>query len=116
MPELSSLLRQRLQAGETARLPHPDADTLTAYVEQLLPLRERKLVLEHIAVCSDCREIVFLAIPENAVVAGPEAVAPEALVPDAADSHSCPSPVVPDSRFRPGCVDCSHGGGDHFGD
>ena len=84
MPELSSLLRQRLQAGETARLPHPDADTLTAYVEQLLPLRERKLVLEHIAVCSDCREIVYLAIPENAVVAGPEAVAPEALVPKAA--------------------------------
>jgi hypothetical protein len=84
MPELSSLLRQRLQAGETARLQHPDADTLTAYVEQLLPLPERKLVLEHIAVCSDCREIVFLAIPENAVVAGPEAVVPEALVPDAA--------------------------------
>ena len=82
MPELSSLLRQRLQAGETARLQHPDADTLTAYVEQLLPLSERKLVLEHIAVCSDCREIVFLTIPENAVVAGP--VAPEALLPDAA--------------------------------
>jgi hypothetical protein len=84
MPELSSLLRQRLQAGETARLQHPDADTLTAYVEQLLPLSERKLVLEHIAACSDCREILFLAIPENAAVAGPEAVVPEALVPDAA--------------------------------
>jgi hypothetical protein len=82
MPELSSLLRQRLQAGETARLQHPDADTLTAYVEQLLPLSERKLVLEHIAVCSDCREIVFLAIPENAVVAGP--VVSEAMIPDAA--------------------------------
>jgi hypothetical protein len=79
MPELSSLLRQRLQAGETTRLQHPDADTLTAYVEQLLPLSERKLVLEHIAVCSDCREIVFLAIPENAIVAGPEAVLPEAV-------------------------------------
>jgi hypothetical protein len=84
MPELSSLLRQRLQAGEAARLQHPDADTLTAYVEQLLPLSERKLVLEHISVCSDCREIVFLAVPENAVVAGPEALVPEALVPDAA--------------------------------
>jgi hypothetical protein len=92
MPELSSLLRQRLQAGETARLQHPDADTLTAYVEQLLPLPERKLVLEHIAVCSDCREIVFLAIPENAVVAGPEAVIPEALVPDAA------APAIPARR------------------
>jgi hypothetical protein len=84
MPELSSLLRQRLQAGETARLQHPDADTLTAYVEQLLPLPERKLVLEHIAVCSNCREIVFLATPENAIVAGPEAQVPEALLPEAA--------------------------------
>jgi len=46
MPEISSLLRQRLQAGENTRLQHPDADTLTAYVEQLLPAPERKLVLE----------------------------------------------------------------------
>jgi hypothetical protein len=84
MPELSSLLRQRLQAAESARLQHPDADTLTAYLEQLLPLPERKLVLEHIAVCSDCREVIFLATPENAAVAGPESQVPEALVPDAA--------------------------------
>ena len=81
MPELSSLLRQRMQAGEAPRLEHPDADMLTAYVEQLLPAAERKLVLAHIAMCGDCREIVFLALPENAVVAGPETVLPEVASP-----------------------------------
>jgi len=83
MPELSSLLRQRLRAGENARLQHPDADTLTAYVEQLLPAAERKLVLQHISLCGDCREIVFLATPEDAPVAAPEAaetVAPAAVL------------------------------------
>jgi hypothetical protein len=80
MPELSSLLRQRMQAGETPGLQHPDADVLTAYVEQLLPAAERKLVLAHIAVCGDCRDVVFLAMPENALVAGPEAVVPEAAL------------------------------------
>jgi hypothetical protein len=84
MPELSSLLRQRLRAGENARLQHPDADTLTAYVEQLLPANERKLVLQHIALCGDCREIVFLATPEDALVAGPEA--PETVAPVAVAS------------------------------
>ena len=87
MPELPSLLRQRLQAGENARLQHPDADTLTAYVEQLLPASERKLVLEHIAVCGDCREIVFLAIPEDVAVAGPEPLVPEAMAPQAVVSR-----------------------------
>src|ERR1700760_4869769 len=84
MPDLSSLLRQRLQAGESARLQHPDADTLTAYVEQLLPAAERKLVLQHISLCGDCREIVFLATPEDALVAGPEAA--ETVVPAAVAS------------------------------
>ncbi len=89
MPEISSLLRQRLQAGENTRLQHPDADTLTAYVEQLLPAPERKLVLEHIAVCGDCREIVFLATPEDALVSGPEAAGLEPVAPEAVS----PSPA-----------------------
>ncbi len=84
MPELSSLLRQRLRTGENVRLQHPDADTLTAYMEQLLPAAERKLVLQHIAVCGDCRELVFLATPEDALVAGPEAA--ETVAPVAAAS------------------------------
>ena len=40
---------------------HPDADTLTAFAEQLLPQKEREQVLAHAAVCSRCREVIFLA-------------------------------------------------------
>lgn len=40
---------------------HPDADTLTAFAEQLLPLTEREQVLAHAAVCGRCREVIFLA-------------------------------------------------------
>ena len=40
---------------------HPDADSLTAFAEQLLPNREREQILAHMATCSRCREVVFLA-------------------------------------------------------
>ena len=62
MPELPNLLRQRLvatQNGETQA--HPDADTLTAYMEQLLPPAESKTVIAHLAVCEPCREVVALS-------------------------------------------------------
>jgi hypothetical protein len=45
-----------------AEASHPDADTLTAYVEQLLPASERKQILEHVAACSHCREVMALAM------------------------------------------------------
>jgi Photosynthesis system II assembly factor YCF48 len=62
MPELPNLLRQRLAAtknGETQT--HPDADTLTAYMEQSLPQAESKTVIAHLAVCEPCREVVALS-------------------------------------------------------
>ena len=40
---------------------HPDADTLTAFVEQLLPADEREQVLTHMSTCARCREVAFLA-------------------------------------------------------
>src|ERR1700751_3211434 len=40
---------------------HPDAESLTAFAEQLLPEAERQQVLAHMATCSRCREVVFLA-------------------------------------------------------
>src|SRR5207245_8823565 len=43
---------------------HPDADLLTAFAEQALAKRERLHMLEHLAQCSECREIVCLAQPE----------------------------------------------------
>jgi hypothetical protein len=40
---------------------HPDAESLTAFAEQLLPVAERDHILAHMATCGRCREVVFLA-------------------------------------------------------
>lgn len=39
---------------------------LTAFGENALTAHERQMVVEHLSVCADCREIVFLAQPEQA--------------------------------------------------
>lgn len=39
---------------------HPDAESLTAFVEELLPEAEREQIFAHMATCSRCREVVFL--------------------------------------------------------
>lgn len=69
MPELSTLLRQRLRASEDRSLQHPDPDTLNAYIEEALPAQERERVLQHISRCSPCREIVALAMPDTVLAA-----------------------------------------------
>ena len=40
---------------------HPDAETLTAFAEQLVTGAEREEVLAHMAECGRCREVAFLA-------------------------------------------------------
>ena len=60
-----------------AEVAHPDADLLTAFAEQALPVRERDQVLAHLARCMDCREVAALA---GAAVAEPELVAAPKLV------------------------------------
>ena len=40
---------------------HPDADRLNAFVERVLAEPERGRVLEHVAGCARCRDIVYLA-------------------------------------------------------
>ena len=39
---------------------HPDAESLTAFAEQLLSGAEREQILAHMATCGRCREVVFL--------------------------------------------------------
>src|SRR4051812_25019106 len=56
--------RLRQQAGASADA-HPDANVLSAFIEQALGSAERQNVLSHLAVCADCREIVALSLPEN---------------------------------------------------
>jgi hypothetical protein len=62
MPELPNLLRQRLSATENGGAQmHPDADSLTGYMEQSLPAAESKNVVAHLSVCAACREVVALS-------------------------------------------------------
>ena len=76
MQQLPKIARERLKISVSAA-GHPDPDVLTAFSEQTLPKAERALVLEHLARCGDCREVVALALPaweevEVSAVAGPD--------------------------------------------
>jgi len=62
MQNVPKIVRERLRAA-TPAVNHPDADVLTAFAEHSLPELERDVVLEHLARCGDCRDIVALALP-----------------------------------------------------
>ncbi len=88
MPELSKLLRQRLAGTENGPTPmqpnataHPDADTLTAYVEKSLLAAERQVVIAHLSVCGPCREVVVLSQSELPELATQTVLAPAPVSP-----------------------------------
>jgi hypothetical protein len=62
MEQLSKIVQERLQATEKAGI-HPDAGLLTAFAEKSLGDREQSQVLQHLAQCVNCREVVSLAMP-----------------------------------------------------
>jgi Photosynthesis system II assembly factor YCF48 len=62
MERLPKIVSERLRI-QAVPGNHPDANLLTAYAEMSLDDREREGVAAHLSVCSDCREIVFLATP-----------------------------------------------------
>jgi len=62
MQNVPEIVRRRLKAA-TPFADHPDANALTAFAERSLGQDERALVLEHLGCCSDCRDIVALALP-----------------------------------------------------
>jgi len=67
LPELPNIVTRRLaERGPRPGTSHPDADLLTAFVEQTLPERDRGAVLGHLADCASCREIVALSQPAEA--------------------------------------------------
>jgi hypothetical protein len=80
MQDVPKIVRERLQAATPVANhlspSHPDAGALTAFAEQSLPGRERAVVLEHLAHCVDCRDIVALALPATEPVE-PATRAPE---------------------------------------
>ncbi len=73
MAELPKIVQERLKVAANAG-SHPDADLLTAFAEHALPPPERGPVMEHLARCGECREVVALALPEVATARGAEVV------------------------------------------
>jgi len=67
MEKVPKIVTERLKAAAVTE-PHPDADVLTAFSERNLPERVRSGVLEHLARCSQCRDVVALALPPEATV------------------------------------------------
>lgn len=61
MTDLPEIVRERLRAKHPA--DHPDPNLLSAFTERALPDYERAHVLEHLALCRDCRDIVALTAP-----------------------------------------------------
>src|SRR5258708_6575832 len=67
MQDVPKIVVNRLQSPTAES--HPDADLLTAFAEHSLAGRERARVVEHLARCGDCREIVAVALPATEAVA-----------------------------------------------
>jgi hypothetical protein len=86
MTEVPKIVHDRLRAALPGRAApeqaHPDADLLAAFAEQALSATERGGVLEHLALCGDCREVVALALPAADMV--PPQAAPQ-TAPQTAD-------------------------------
>jgi hypothetical protein len=66
MNQLPKFVAERLARPGERPLVHPDADLLTAFVEQTLRRDEREKVFAHLSQCSACRDVVALAAPETA--------------------------------------------------
>ena len=62
MEQLPKIVQQRL-SGSPKPGVHPDPDLLAAFAEKSLLDRERSEVLQHLAECSDCRDVLSLATP-----------------------------------------------------
>lgn len=75
MQNVPQFVLKRLQEKVVAD-SHPDADLLTAFAEQSLAKGERALVLEHLAACGDCRDVVALVLPEAERVSAVTSVVP----------------------------------------
>src|SRR5205085_1799215 len=74
MNELPKSVTKRLAKPDGPLLVHPDADLLTAFLEQKTTRSEREQVFAHLSQCSGCREVVAFAAPERiAASAGPVA-------------------------------------------
>jgi len=61
MTKIPEFLRSHLALRQSQSGEHPSAGLLAEFVEQTLPARERADLLEHLARCPECREILAAA-------------------------------------------------------
>ncbi len=73
---MPQIVKSRLARGRAAAESHPDANLLAAFSEAALPAADRQNVMEHLALCQGCRDIVALALPEMTVALQPKEVEP----------------------------------------
>jgi hypothetical protein len=66
MSDLPKIAMRRLQGKSAAAGIHPDSNLISAFVENSLPGDARAQLVQHLAQCADCREIVFLSSPDQA--------------------------------------------------
>jgi hypothetical protein len=59
---MKKLVSARLQAEAAG--PHPAPELLAAYAENGLSPDDRHTLLDHLAACADCRDALYLALPE----------------------------------------------------
>ena len=64
MDRLNKLVSEGLKRQPVG--PHPGADALAAFSGIALGHPERQQIVEHLAACADCREILYLAQPDLA--------------------------------------------------
>ena len=70
MTEVPKIVYDRLRAASPGQA-HPDPDLLTAFAEQALSATERDGILQHLALCGDCRDVIALALPAADAVPSP---------------------------------------------
>lgn len=76
MSDLPKIAMQRLHEKSTAVGMHPDPNLISAFVENSLSPDSRAQILQHLAQCPDCREVVFLSTPDQAATLPVAASAP----------------------------------------
>jgi Photosynthesis system II assembly factor YCF48/Putative zinc-finger len=63
MNQVAKLVSGRLKTQAAG--PHPDPDLLAALAENALPDTDRARLLQHLGTCPDCREILYLTMPDS---------------------------------------------------
>jgi hypothetical protein len=76
MTRLPQSVRHQLAAQQQQENSHPDADLLTAFMENSLTAAERTSMLEHLARCPTCREVVAISSEQVQRQVAPQTAAP----------------------------------------